>query len=163
MTVRDQRELETLMRQDVEELTETVRSAPSWSDVREFLSDHKYDPATLLLAFLMESEDCEQLGAFVTRDRRVLRFIRTRVPEDMTGRMRVTDFRDVTDEPARIDEARDEIETAMRMISELPVSGPGESSMPTPDTDGTPGRRFLQYAIERFTRRRRPPADSQDD
>ncbi len=102
-------------RKGIVELTDLLRHDDEWKDLREDLTKEGFDLSGVLLAFFLESEECEEHGAIVTSDRRVLRFIREPVPE-LTSKKRFVLFKDITHDSKAIDESREQIETALEMI-----------------------------------------------
>jgi hypothetical protein len=98
--VPDPAERERLAREEVEELTALLRSKPSWSDLRDQLAAEGCVASSTLLAVFMETEECEEceeFGALVTPDGRVLAFKRAQVPETLVGAMYLVSLVDITD------------------------------------------------------------------
>ena len=55
-----------LLRQEVAELTELVRSDPDWADLREVLRVNGLSPAEVILASFCEDEQGHECGLLVT-------------------------------------------------------------------------------------------------
>lgn len=106
-------------REDVEELTQELRTSHErvFRDLRDDLARAGHDVSRLVLAVFLETEDCEEDGALITPEERVLLFIRAPVPQHL-HRKRFIVFRDITDEPAAIDKARGQIEIGLKMVRE---------------------------------------------
>ena len=67
---------ERLLRQDVEELTEMLRTAPVLESLRQALRSYSFDPGNLLLAGFLEDEEENEYGAFVTPSGEVFEYER---------------------------------------------------------------------------------------
>lgn len=65
---------EELLRQEVEELTDLLRSDAAFADLRDVLTDRGLLPSETLLAGLIESEDESSYGVFLTVDLHCIRF-----------------------------------------------------------------------------------------
>jgi hypothetical protein len=66
-----------LLRQEVEELTDLVRTSPEWKDLRSALSAKDLTPSDVLLATFYEDEEENEYGIFVTTERRIFEFSRS--------------------------------------------------------------------------------------
>lgn len=69
-----------LLRQEVEELTELLRTSPRWKDLRDILAKTGFSCNDVLLAGLFESEDWLEWGAIVTKQGKVYRYERNTKP-----------------------------------------------------------------------------------
>ena len=72
---------ETLLRQEVEELTEMLRTEPGWKDLRKVLANAGIAYNEVLLAGFFESEDWREWGAIVTKEGKVYRYERNTKPK----------------------------------------------------------------------------------
>lgn len=68
---------ESLYRQEVEELTDFVRSDANWTDLRGILIEKGFNPFDILLVSFIEDENEMEYGIIVKNDKKVFEYSRS--------------------------------------------------------------------------------------
>lgn len=63
--------------QEVEELTNLLRSDDDWKDLHSVLTNKKFNVDTLMLVTFFESDDDMEYGAFITEDKSAFEYSRS--------------------------------------------------------------------------------------
>lgn len=105
---------EDLLEQEVDELTEMLRSDPSWEDLRKALSMRGFAADEVLLAGFMEDEENGEYGAIVTRSGQVYEYERDTGCDAPAGFKR---FERVADPSKLSREAYPAVEVALRRVA----------------------------------------------
>jgi len=61
--------------EEIDELTELLRNETSYVNVREMLKHKGFDNKEVILVSLLESEECNEYGVFISKEKKVYQWI----------------------------------------------------------------------------------------
>lgn len=106
---------ERLYRQEIEELTDFVRSDENWADLRNILSEKGFNLFDTLLVSFIEDEEEMEYGIIVKKDKKVFEYSRsTAEDKNNIGYFKINE---ITSSKNIIDQYP-QIEVAFKMVDE---------------------------------------------
>ncbi len=98
--------------QDINELTDYIRTDSDWDELRSILIEKGFDIAELLLVSFMEDEEMNEYGVVVTYNKKVFEYER-----QVGGKIEQFTLKEITDDNCRKNDFP-QIATALKMIDE---------------------------------------------
>ena len=127
-----------LYRQEVSELTASLRDEPRLDDLRRILRRRRVSPSVAMLAAFMEDGDGMEYGVLVTHGPRVIEYHR-RISLHRRG-PRVLLWRDRTADPDVLTEYP-QVAVALEMLAAEPAAAPDRGGVKASRSSSSPRRR----------------------
>lgn len=106
--------MDSLLIEEVKELTSFIRSSGKWGDVRTLIRAGGFDPDAVLLASFLEGENAEEWGVLVTEQMQVFEWFR-----NTDNQSTPTHWKEITNEP-QLTDRYPQVLVAFALLSKRP-------------------------------------------